>query len=1287
MNSVATPSKFSQLDMLINRTVFLVLFIMIFCVCSLGAASVKVNNEAFDQLWYAGYNKNLSEPWPYFNLDSSSYIQIPDWEDHTPNFIQNTFMFVTLLSNFIPLSVYVSVEIITVMMMLYIGWDLNMYHEESDTPAVARSTIVTDLGLVEYIFSDKTGTLTCNIMEFKRCSVDGHAFGMPVAKAAPQLTDIPEEQPSDDADLFSDSVHPLKHLLAGSDPVSGLSQVDESNESVDSSFDLECMTDTLTFNAEMFLRVMSICHTVVVEKDHVPDDFIRKKRLSSKLPSISHPDSNVDKGSKSPKTVKEKNKDGAPEGYAYQAESPDEAALVAAASNEYGFQLLGRNSSGVQLSCSCPSLLEDNNIVEGLKNGTVTAKMLAAQTSSSSGASSKYSGSQVKTVDEDVASRFERWSILAINKFDSDRKRMSVLVRSPPELGSIPMLLCKGADSSMLTEGVCEGARMLKSIVDKDEASKPEPESEADNSELESLLGIQAHLGEFASEGLRTLVLGVRILSEDDTEQWLSKFKEASTSIEDRDQKMTTVAYEIEKGLHIVGVSAIEDKLQDGVPETIANLGKAGIKLWVLTGDKRETAIEIGYSTKVITPKMHLTEVVDGPSQNVKALVAMELMRHIKIGNLPDYQLAALDEVKGFSLKSILNILTLVGNWRSKTWLAFQLFYLTKIKRLWLSKENFEDQLEDLEEEIEDQKRRADPRIQRRKVRELAREIISNFWNDPDHAGLRGKHAHDDEASIVSDDPPAVFERAKSARESLKSRRQSENKVADMTRVKKLALARVSTSNRDGFDEEALSMKSYMPTKQTTNFDKRKRTVFERLFAVDKDVRHGRLSIHLKDEYKDALSLDEKEQSGKKEIESMVGTAPSPMHKGHFDVSSVKRGLVVEGAALKHLLGDPVLEEMLFAVASCSESVIACRVSPMQKALLLKMVRKYVSPTPTTLAIGDGANDVGMIQEAHIGIGISGLEGQQAVNASDFAIAQFRFLEPLLLIHGRWNFMRMSKSVLFFFYKNAALIGTMMVFSERCLHSGTPLYDPWVISVFNFVGGSMPIVFMAVFDRDIPRDYVLRHPEVYESGPNNEFLSLRMTLRWIIMTIIQSLTVYHFSAPALSLGGGVTSAFKGLMGNLDRDVPGDGEGGDLLVFGTTIYSQLIYVVTFKALYETRSVIHGEFPTFTCRRGKGEGWLNRMGYTWVGVTWFSILWYIFFLYMYQFIGRRGAQTGSFFPFVYMTEHMMNMRSITWMISILTPTIACIFDITGKVFSNMFYPTKTQIHAEIAATEQK
>ena len=99
----------------------------------------------------------------------------------------------------------------------------------------------------------------------------------------------------------------------------------------------------------------------------------------------------------------------------------------------------------------------------------------------------------------------------------------------------------------------------------------------------------------------------------------------------------------------------------------------------------------------------------------------------------------------------------------------------------------------------------------------------------------------------------------------------------------------------------------------------------------------------------------------------------------------------------------------LMRVAQCCKAVVACRVSPSQKASIVNLVRRNVVPQPMTLAIGDGANDVNMIQTAHIGVGISGQEGVQAVNSSDYAIAQFRFLKPLLLVHGRSNYIRICK--------------------------------------------------------------------------------------------------------------------------------------------------------------------------------------------------------------------------------------------------------------------------------------
>lgn len=110
--------------------------------------------------------------------------------------------------------------------------------------------------------------------------------------------------------------------------------------------------------------------------------------------------------------------------------------------------------------------------------------------------------------------------------------------------------------------------------------------------------------------------------------------------------------------------------------------------------------------------------------------------------------------------------------------------------------------------------------------------------------------------------------------------------------------------------------------------------------------------------------------------------------------------------------------------------MICCRVTPLQKAMVVELIKK--NKNAVTLAIGDGANDVSMIKTAHIGVGISGQEGLQAVLASDYSIGQFRFLERLLLVHGRWSYYRMSKFLRYFFYKNFAFTLCHIWFAFFC---------------------------------------------------------------------------------------------------------------------------------------------------------------------------------------------------------------------------------------------------------------
>lgn len=231
----------------------------------------------------------------------------------------------------------------------------------------------------------------------------------------------------------------------------------------------------------------------------------------------------------------------------------------------------------------------------------------------------------------------------------------------------------------------------------------------------------------------------------------------------------------------------------------------------------------------------------------------------------------------------------------------------------------------------------------------------------------------------------------------------------------------------------------------------------------------------------------------------------------------------MEGPALVYLLGNPVLERMLFEVMQSCAAVIACRVSPKQKAQLVRLVKQCLHPVPVTLAIGDGANDVGMIQEAHVGVGISGNEGQQAVNASDFAVAQFRFLKRLLLVHGRWDYRRMAKVVLYSFYKNLVLVMTLFFFLFFSGFSGTSLYEDNIMAGYNFFLG-LPILILGLFDKDVSSAYVTSHPAMYASGRRNMDLDVVHTAKWIIKALYDSIFIY-FLCLAMSRAGDATSFY------------------------------------------------------------------------------------------------------------------------------------------------------------------
>uniref|UniRef100_A0A3B4YWB9 Phospholipid-transporting ATPase n=1 Tax=Seriola lalandi dorsalis TaxID=1841481 RepID=A0A3B4YWB9_SERLL len=593
--------------------------------------------------------------------------------------------YVIVLNTVVPISLYVSVEIIRLGNSFYIDWDRKMYYPKNDTPAQARTTTLNEeLGQIKYIFSDKTGTLTQNIMTFNKCSINGKAYGelfdfsgQRVEITETERVDFSWNKLADPKFIFHD--HSLVETVREGNP-----------------------------EAQAFFRLLALCHTVMPEEKKEGELY-------------------------------------------YQAQSPDEGALVTAARN-LGFVFRSRTPESI-------------TVVE--------------------------MGRQVT------------YELLAVLDFNNVRKRMSVIVRSPD--GKLT-LYCKGADT-IIYERLHPACNKLMEVT-------------------------TGHLNEYAGDGLRTLVLAYKDLDEGYMDDWRRRHHEASTAMDGREERLDELYEEIEKDLMLLGATAVEDKLQDGVPQTIEQLAKADIKIWVLTGDKQETAENIGYSCNML--------------------------------------------------------------------------------------------------------------------REEMKEIF----------------------------------------------------VVIQTTLTRAA------------------------------------------FALEKN-----------------LQLE------------------------------------------------------LLRTACMCQTVICCRVTPLQKAQVVQLVKKYKQAV--TLAIGDGANDVSMIKAAHIGVGISGQEGMQAVLSSDFSFAQFRYLQRLLLVHGRWSYLRMCKFLRYFFYKNFTFTFVHFWYAFFCGFSAQTVYDEWFITLYNLVYTALPVLGMSLFDQDVNDRWSFQYPQLYTPGQLNLYFSKKAFVRCMMHSCYSSLILFFIPWAAM----------------------------------------------------------------------------------------------------------------------------------------------------------------------------
>ncbi|XP_044287466.1 phospholipid-transporting ATPase IC [Varanus komodoensis] len=770
-NSGKTRFKRTKIDSLMNYMVYTIFVLLILVSAGLAIGHTYWEQQIGNVSWY-----------------------LYDGEDYSPSHrgFLNFWGYIIVLNTMVPISLYVSVEVIRLGQSYFINWDLQMYYPEKDTAAKARTTTLNEqLGQIHYIFSDKTGTLTQNIMTFKKCCINGQTYGESRDKAGqehyrPEQVDFSWNMYADGKLTFFD------HYL--------IEQIKSRKEP----------------EIQQFFFLLAICHTVMVD---------------------------------------------ASEGeLGYQAASPDEGALVTAARN-FGFVFLSRTQNTITIS----------------EMGVITT-----------------------------------YEVLAILDFNSDRKRMSVIVRDPN--GAI-RLYCKGADTVIF------------------ERLHPENPKKQDTEEA---------LDVFANETLRTLCLSYKDISNEEYEAWNKKFMAASVASRNREEALDKVYEEIEQNLILLGATAIEDKLQDGVPETISKLAKADIKIWVLTGDKKETAENIGFSCDLLTEE---TTICYG--EDISALLQTR-MENQKNRNGPNANSQTANE----------------------------------------------------------------PFFQPDRNRAL---IITGSWLNE-----------------------ILLEKKKKKKKLLKLK-----------------------------------------------FPK----------TVEEKQKHM--------ESKRRIDLNKEQQQ-----------------RNFVDLA-----------------------------CECS-AVICCRVTPKQKAMVVELVKKYKKAI--TLAIGDGANDVNMIKTAHIGVGISGQEGMQAVMSSDYSFGQFRYLQRLLLVHGRWSYIRMCKFLRYFFYKNFAFTLVHFWYSFFNGYSAQTAYEDWFITLYNVLYSSLPVLLVGLLDQDVSDKLSLRFPTLYISGQKDLLFNYKKFFISLLHGVITSLVIFFIPY----------GAYLQTMGQ-DGEAPSDYQS-----FAVTAASSLIITVNFQMGLDT-----------------------------------------------------------------------------------------------------------------------
>ncbi|KAL7743083.1 hypothetical protein ACLKA6_015012 [Drosophila palustris] len=861
-------------------------------------------------------------------------------------FLQDYLSFLILFNYLIPISLYVTIELQRVIGGFFMEWDNELYEKETDQQCIVNtSNLNEELGQINILFSDKTGTLTKNEMNFQQCSIAGHKYNYKKTRLEEAETKVLSDinKFSMDQKVFFQAlaichtvqvatsmteVAPVenaanKQETIKSGPPEMYSISDITEESHNSSQHSELNVSN-TIETSLSVHPNGVNATVTSSSDVNPllfsDDSYKVERRKrpqvvkrspnfarSNKVHIASPGETPDSGTSanghssvglhSPPIMR-------PISLQFQrstserdlpqfGEAHNGAALGHRRAHSYGApnayltspvgnqtppvgglfragSTVSRESYAAPTFTRQPTMLIRAESQRRKQEIQQTLCLLDYQASSPDEKALVEACANlglVYTGDDDEVLRVrivpphldykrpinsgkpkeDAFHRLHVLEFTSDRKRMSVIVRDE---GGKKWIYTKGAESYVFP--LCA------------------------NSSADMVVKTDSHISDFARLGLRTLAIARREISDAEYQEFVSSLAQANSSLENRKQLSEECYSKIESDLDLLGATAVEDALQDDVADTLVSLQAAGIKIWVLTGDKVETALNIALSCGHIPPDAKKYIILECKSRD-------DLLVHLNV---------------------------------------------------------------------------------------LEREIV---------------------------------------------------------------------------------------------------------FGIGQEC---------------ALLIDGKS----------LGVALAEAPKEFRDVA-----------------------------VKCT-AVLCCRLSPLQKSEVVALI-KSSNENYNTASIGDGANDVSMIQEAHVGIGIMGREGRQAARCADFAFAKFCMLKRLLLVHGHYHSVRLSFLVLYFFYKNILFMGIMFLFQFHTLFSSSSVYDSLFLTLYNVIYTSLPILFISLTEKPYTEEKLMQNPKLYKKNTDNKQLHWPYFLMWTLFAVYHSVIIFYFAYCIFSfnnviLNGGQTAAFS-----------------------------------------------------------------------------------------------------------------------------------------------------------------